>query len=353
MKLLQIGLVGACMLGVSAGPALARTLRVASNGIDSGACGTSSQVQACRSISQAIANASSGDKIVVGPGLYGDIDGDGAFTTPGDEAAEVDTGCDCLIDVDKSVTITSRDGATATLLTAGGATVDRLVSISASNVVFGQKGKGFEMLGDGAAHGIEVMPAASTATVAGHVVGGFNSGIRVAGTTATLASNRLAVNTDGIRLVAGGAAVTDNTCQRNTRGISIDNAPGTNTLSKNLVNSNDNGVVVANPGAPQTISKNVISGNTASGIAVLATAPNNATVTAVANSIFGNGETTGNCGLVDQSDGTIEATGNYWGAAAGVGGNPADQVCVGVAGGTTNFGSPETREIKVKVKPQR
>jgi hypothetical protein len=352
MKRLHIALLGACVLGVLAGPALARTLYVGNNGVDSGSCGSPSSA-ACRSISQAIANASAGDKIVVGPGLYGDIDGDGAFTTAGDEAAEVDTGCDCLIEVDKAVTITSRDGATATSLDAGGTTVDRFVYISASNAVFGNKSKGFQMLIGGGAHGVEGAAAASAVTVAGNVVGGFDSGILVAGGAAVVASNRLLSNADGIRLLAGGATVTDNACHLNTRGITIDAATGTNTVTRNVVNANQEGIVVVDPAAPQTISRNVLVGNAMSGIAVIATAPDNATVTATENSIFGNGALTLNCGLWDQSDGTIEAPGNWWGSAGGPNPDPADEVCLVVGAGTTNPFPQNEVEIKVKVKPQR
>ena len=68
----------------TAGEALAGTLLVAETGADSSACG--SPTSPCRSIGQAIANANPGDEIVVGPGVYGDVDGDGVFTPgSGDE----------------------------------------------------------------------------------------------------------------------------------------------------------------------------------------------------------------------------------------------------------------------------
>ena len=40
---------------------------------------------ACRSISQAIENASTTDNIWVGPGRYGDLNGDGDFEDQGEE----------------------------------------------------------------------------------------------------------------------------------------------------------------------------------------------------------------------------------------------------------------------------
>ena len=62
----------------------ATTRRVANNGVDSASCGTSANP--CRSITQAIANAADGDRIVVGPGTYGDLNNDGVLgNSPGEE----------------------------------------------------------------------------------------------------------------------------------------------------------------------------------------------------------------------------------------------------------------------------
>jgi len=129
-------------LGALAGAAEAATLNVANNGVDSGTCGAAASP--CRSISQAIANASAGDRIVVGPGRYGDLDGDGAFTSAGEEAPSV--ACSCMIKVDKAVTIESRAGAGATVLDAGGLP-GTVVGILASGVVFGRAKKGFTLTG--------------------------------------------------------------------------------------------------------------------------------------------------------------------------------------------------------------
>jgi hypothetical protein len=72
--ILLIGLLG---IGASA---IAGVLHVAAYGSDSSTCGRQSP---CRSISQAMENAASGDTIYVGPGLYGDVNADN-FTGPGD-----------------------------------------------------------------------------------------------------------------------------------------------------------------------------------------------------------------------------------------------------------------------------
>src|SRR5712692_1255858 len=85
------------------GAAMAATFIVANNGVDSSTCGAANTP--CRSISRAIANALAGDTIIVGPGRYGDLNRDGAFTDPGEEAAEVGFGCNCMIKVNKQVTL--------------------------------------------------------------------------------------------------------------------------------------------------------------------------------------------------------------------------------------------------------
>ena len=79
------------------------TLRVANNGSDSANCGPANAP--CRSISQAISNAVPGDTIIVGPGHYGDLNGNGAFTEAGDEFGKIGSGCQCMIHVDKPLKI--------------------------------------------------------------------------------------------------------------------------------------------------------------------------------------------------------------------------------------------------------
>src|SRR5688572_9397647 len=115
---IRVVLVVALATIAIATPAVAaRTLYVANNGTDDGLCGA--KEAPCRSISRAIANASPGDKLVVGPGRYGDLDGDTNFSDPGDETGPSQA-CSCLVLVDKPLTILSRDGAAATVIDAGG-----------------------------------------------------------------------------------------------------------------------------------------------------------------------------------------------------------------------------------------
>lgn len=104
-----------CTAGANANAAM---LYVANNGVDSRNCGTKGNGP-CRSISRALALAADGDTIEVGPGLYGDIDADGQFVSPGDEQAQLNQGCECIVHVNKSVTVVSRAGATQTLVHPG------------------------------------------------------------------------------------------------------------------------------------------------------------------------------------------------------------------------------------------
>src|SRR5262245_45022775 len=91
--------------------ASAGTVSVESFGVDTVNCGA--KKTPCRSISRAIENAHPGDAIVVGRGVYGDLNSNGVLGEPGEEVAP---GCDCMIHVDKNVEIRSTDGAAVTLI---------------------------------------------------------------------------------------------------------------------------------------------------------------------------------------------------------------------------------------------
>src|SRR5262245_43396349 len=87
----------------------ARILHVENNGTESATCG--SQPAPCRSISRAMARAGSGDTILVGPGRYGDFDASGNLE-PGSERPDRDG--ECLLCIDKRVTVISTHGADQT-----------------------------------------------------------------------------------------------------------------------------------------------------------------------------------------------------------------------------------------------
>jgi hypothetical protein len=156
-------------------PASSTEFKVTNDGQDGPTCGSTSNP--CRSISQAIENASDGDSITVGAGLYGNISGNANFGGPGDEHPSVPVGTTgCLICITKAVSITSLHGAAVTVIQGNaGSSFQSNVLILHDGVVFGEKGGGFTITG-GNADGLTIMvpyfpqPSVTrTITVAGNV----------------------------------------------------------------------------------------------------------------------------------------------------------------------------------------
>lgn len=81
--LLPVLLIVAALGALVATSAEAATVFAANNGVDGPSCGAKSSP--CRSITQAIAVAAPADKVIVGPGSYGDLDCDGVVGEPGEE----------------------------------------------------------------------------------------------------------------------------------------------------------------------------------------------------------------------------------------------------------------------------
>ncbi len=123
--------------------AAAARLWVANNGVDSSSC--AAQTNPCRSIGQAIDNASDGDTIFVGPGHYGDVSGTGTFTGPGDERPGPSG---CLVCITKNLQIDSTDGASVTVIQGNpAAQLSSVVQILHDGVIFGYQGHGFTLTG--------------------------------------------------------------------------------------------------------------------------------------------------------------------------------------------------------------
>jgi hypothetical protein len=149
-KLPAILLIGLLGIGTSA---IAGVLHVAVYGSDSPACGLQAP---CRSISQAMENAASGDTIYVGPGLYGDVNADN-FTGPGDEHANPDGGAGgdfqppivgCVVCITKPLHIYSTQGAATTVIANDPQSpYGSTVLISSPGVDFGAAGEGFTLVG--------------------------------------------------------------------------------------------------------------------------------------------------------------------------------------------------------------
>jgi hypothetical protein len=370
----------------------AATVRVAVNGVDGQQCGIGKN-GACRTITQAIDNAAAGDTIEVGPGRYGDVDGDGQFVTPGDEPAQVDTGCDCVVHVpvDKRVVIVSRLGAAATVIHAGGASA-KVVDIDAAGTVFGKPKKGFTLTGSGDSRGFD--SAAPDLTVAGNItVRNGNHGMRISGDRLALSGNQAAANQgsgfqlDGARdVVATGNVANGNaedgfsqvnrgTYAGNTAianggaGFSQQDDDVTYRASNALgnagagfeVNQGDrtvlvgvlaqgNGSGIETGGDDVVVSKSSVVGNRGFGIIVDADGQR---LTVTKTNVFGNGAdgtdpAFANCGIASAGGGPLTLTSVFWGDAGGPGDDPADRLCLLVPHASVIDEPILTKELKVK-----
>jgi hypothetical protein len=147
---LAVGGLGSLLIAGMPALASANTLYATNTGVDSATCGFTSD-HACRSISQAMDNASSGDTIMVGAGRYGDLSGDGNFDSPGSEHATSFsyplTG-GCVVCILKPLKIYSYSGTAATVIE-GNVGFNAVVSILSDKVVFGSKDHGFTLTGSG------------------------------------------------------------------------------------------------------------------------------------------------------------------------------------------------------------
>jgi parallel beta-helix repeat protein len=331
-KHIRITVSGTFMLAVLVTAALsaqatwATTFRVENNGVDSATCGPAANP--CRSITQAIANAAAGDKIVVGPGTYGDLDGDGTLgSSPGEEVPP--TFCNCMLLINKSVTIVSSDGAAETIINATTAVnLASNVSIVASNVKFGASGAGFtvtnvntppqdETATNGVTTNADQVVIKGNRVVVEDNVGLPFSGIEDFGgfdgtNTVLIEGNQVIGWTQGIAAGGINETITQNTVQFSYRGIAVG---GQGTIKGNVVTGNTYGFVLYGNGVD--ITGNAILGNQ-TGIDASAGG------TIEKNNIYGNG-----CGiyLYELPQPAVLADHNYWGAATGPGSAPANTTC--------------------------
>jgi hypothetical protein len=305
----------------------ATTWRVANNGVDSTSCGTSANP--CRSITQAIANASGGDKIVVGPGTYGDLNSDGILgDSPGEENPGV---VGCMVCINKSVTLVSSDGAAETVIDARDVpNLSENVAITANNVKFGAAGQGFTVtnvltLADQESPTFGIATSADQVSILGNRVvversqgtitfSGISAGnFPVNDNTVLIEGNHVMGWEQGIGAAGVNITVKQNSVQFNDVGIAV----GPGTAKGNVVTDNLVGIQTYDTSA--LVKGNAVLGN---GTGILA--PANSTIQD--NNIFGNG-----CGLdvagSFPAPTLVTATNNYWGAATGPGPAPANGVC--------------------------
>lgn len=354
-RLRMRGALAVLILGLAAPQAWAEVQYVANTGSDAGPCGAAETP--CRTISRAIALAAPGDRVVVLPGVYGDVDGDGEFVSPGDEPAQYDTGCRCLVHVDKPLTIVSRSGAGATVLRGA---VDRLfaVRVSAPGVVLGRKRKGFSVVGDAQhdGYGVFVASEATGASIQGNSFSRLETALFVGGSGSLIRGNRISqtwgrgihVEGESVRVLGNVVEQTGTLGDRDAGIYATGAGVGGHTIERNVVVGNmglgiylDGFAAPAGMVAPHSVARNLVVGNALAGIkVVLGSAGGNARVTD--NAIYGN-DPVSNCGLSTLSAGpTLVATGNYWGGPGGPGGDPKDAVCS--LGTPPDVGAPAATE---------
>jgi len=353
----------------------AASVRVASNGIDSNSCGPASKP--CRSISRAIANANTGDAILVGPGRYGDVNNDGDFLDAGDEAA--DTSAGCIICIRKAVRISSTSGAAATIIDAAGTQISGLtnaVIIYADNTEFGGEYRGLtianstyyglrveyaanvKIVGNVSLNNLEVgfwiTPARGVVRASYNIATGGGHGFLVFRDSSSSGFAEINRNTATDNTQSGFFVVEprgprptvnkliENVSSKNSQGMLID-AEGT-VIKRNIVSANAVGIV--NDSRDTLIQDNTIVGNDSYSIAFF---PDAGTGNRVAgNNLFGNGQKT--CAFYNESGEFVQAKNNYWGAATGSGSYPSDVICnisgsvnaVPFATSAFDLGSPST-----------
>ena len=361
-----------------------RTLRVANDGLDSSTCGGSAQ--ACRSIGQAIENASAGDTIEVGPGRYGDLDRDGDFSDPGDEHGPL-THPDCMVCVTKAVRIVSTQGSVTTVIDAQSALLRPLtfvVDIFASNAQFGAAGRGFTITHG--QYGIRAEQPADNVQIAGNLI--MNNqfgGVEISVTTTIVLTDNIAThNPLGFQIGVGNDSLLKNNLAiaNSVLGFSVQMSAGGRVIG-NIAAQNGvlptgdfdslDGIGFAVGGGALVFKDNLALDNAGAGFRVYAAAGTSTIGSFRRNTILGNrgpgvllkelaviedmhqndiygndtrdpassGNPFTNCGVVNQSGLPLLATQNFWGRAQGPGAaEPADN-----AGGVCDLGAGHTTTV--------
>ncbi len=329
----RLCLMTALVLGLG-GPAMlqAATLYVSAFGFDSPTCGAPGMP--CRSISQAIDNAQAEDTLIVGPGHYGDANGDGDFKDPGDEDAALSGNCHCLVNVDKPLTILSSHGAKDTVIDAAGSDLNG-VKLSANHIIFGKCDQGFTIknaLGDQQEQGRGLYAQQISKF---HVAGNLATNNKYYGfllfevTDGVLRGNVALDNKTGVRIDGASILVENNHSRQNTVGFSAIELGGDVELKQN--HARDNLSIGVNLGAGVDFIGNTVNNNGERGISV---GEGEASTLVLWNNIYDNAlsitnntNSLYNCGLTNMSQGTVRISQNYWGSPSGPGPDPADAVC--------------------------
>jgi hypothetical protein len=323
IALFLVSLSGPLFLHTLAFASFGGTLFVANTGSDSAACGTSESP--CRSISQAIANAAIGSEIVVGPGTYGDIDGDGVFSPgSGDEAPSGGA----MIAVTKPLSVISSSGSASTMIrfASGGGAASVAVAISAAAVRFGQQDMGFSVIGNGPNCNVGIRVLGPDSIIEGNIVTRCFRGVEATGSGVVLAHNRALANAEvGFVTRSDGAVVTENSAASNGfTGFVTESLSWQMSENASIGNDGDGATIDGNG----TFVRNAMIGNARTGLGVngfLVAGIVHLTISS--NSFYANLALGGNCGMFNNTFTVLDARGNFWGAPTGPGPDPADQIC--------------------------
>lgn len=342
----SIGGVFAIVLGLAIGSADAATLYVGANGLDGATCGT--KTAPCRSITATIAAAAPDDKILVGPGRYGDIDADGTVGDVGEETPA--PGCGCVLAVNKPVSITSTGGAASTIVYARFVGLNTTVLVIADGSEFGAPGKGFTVTNTAANPGAGIVIDSQNVAIRGNQVvllddaKGFGRiGIETVDFLQTMLIEANEVSEWGIGIrTRVGKIVRNNKLVGNRFGIS---ATGGEVVRNVVVSNGD----VGGSGAGIRLDGPTMAvGNTVHGNAIGFIVQSGFTGVVEKNNISGNVD----CGLSSAAP-VLNTSRNYWGSATGPGSDPADDVCDATGGGSTVTVLPfATKPFSAKVQLQ-
>lgn len=290
----------------------ARTIRVASNGDDTSPCGD--RGDPCRSISHGIFNAVPGDTVLVGPGRYGDLNGDGSLGGVGEETGDFSNSA--ILHVDTAVRIISTHGAAVTVIDASQMSSGAIpVVITAPHAQFGAHGRGFTLKAQPNFFALVAL-SATDATVAGNIGTNAATAFFSEGEGIVLKHNFAYGNIVGYE-IRGAGKVLRNAASGNVLGFTVYETGA--TLRGNTASANDHtGFAIAPSGNGITLIGNLATGNRTAGFRV----DRGGSALIIRNNIFGQF-----CGILNDSGTRIVATHNYWGAASGPGPDPADPVC--------------------------
>jgi Periplasmic copper-binding protein (NosD) len=396
----------AFIAGTLAGLLLAATARggtitVASDGVDGPTCG--GKKTPCRSIGRAIANAGAGDKVIVGPGHYGDLNDDGTLGEAGEEKLFPPGTCggvgvQTVVCIDKPIALLSRDGAATTVIDARTVPQDDTVVVTAPGASLGAAKKGFNVIGN-PMFGNAVLLVGSGGSVVGNRITGRN-GMAVDGMGHLVKGNQVS----GAEFVGVGASgsthqvVGNEIIDNGGQGISLFKCMGCRIVGNLVARSGSNGVEMFDESGGLVVEGNVATANGGHGFAArrlndigtlnvvfrgnlasrnlgagffldgtnLTLTGNAAIGNAIAgvqidtlsdppalvnNNFIGNGGTDGGlCGVLTLTSQPVAATGSYWGAATGPGPRPADAACSNTAAAVvTEPFATKPRKVKPKL----